>query len=117
MRAVSGFPPFNRQDTRSVCWLRETSGRTVDAVGIAYLADCFPPRIYFIGAEPRPSSTITMSIYFHATAADFAALGDDFILSDAVGVRASKSTVASRLDLWSRQGALLATSEQLCWFR
>jgi hypothetical protein len=34
-----------------------------------------------------------------------------------VGTRAEGSTIGSQLRMWSRSGALLATSEQLCWFK
>lgn len=58
-----------------------------------------------------------MSVYFYATEAELAAVGADFILSEVAGVRAEGSTSGLTMRLWSRQGALLATSEQLCWFR
>jgi hypothetical protein len=56
-------------------------------------------------------------VYFYASADELAAVGDDFVLSEAVGTRAEASIVGSQLRLWSRRGALLATSEQLCWFK
>jgi acyl-CoA thioesterase len=58
-----------------------------------------------------------MSVYFYASADELAAVGDDFVLSEAVGTRAEQSIAGSQLRLWSRSGALLATSEQLCWFK
>lgn len=109
--------PFGQKDSHSVHWVRERTGHTVDHVLLAYLADCYPPRILYRSAGPRPSSTLTMSVYFYASAGDLAAVGDDFMLSEAVGTRAEQSIVGSQLRLWSRGGALLATSEQLCWFK
>jgi acyl-CoA thioesterase len=117
VRPVSGFPPFNRPDTRSLSWVREMTGRRLDAVQLAYLADCFPPRILYRSEGMRASSTLTMSVYFHATEEELAAIGDDFVLSEVAATRAAMSTIGSRLSLWSRGGALLATSEQLCWHR
>lgn len=109
--------PFGQSDSHSVHWVRERTGHPVDHVLLAYLADCYPPRILYRGAGPRPSSTLTMSVYFYASAEELAAVGDDFMLSEAVGTRAEQSIVGSQLRLWSRAGALLATSEQLCWFK
>jgi len=109
--------PFGRADSHSLQWIRERTGHPVDHVLLAYLADCYPPRILYRGSAPRPSSTLTMSVYFYATAEELDALGDDFILSEAVGTRAQQSIVGSQLRLWSRNGVLLATSEQLCWFK
>jgi acyl-CoA thioesterase len=58
-----------------------------------------------------------MSIYFLATQEQLSALGDDYILVDAEGTRAEQSTIGSQARLWSRSGQLLATTEQMCWFK
>jgi len=109
--------PFGNADSHSVQWIRERTGHAVDHVLLSYFADCYPPRILYRGSRPRPSSTLTMSVYFYASAAELASVGDDFILSEAVGTRAEQSVVGSQVRLWSRTGALLATSEQICWFK
>jgi acyl-CoA thioesterase len=109
--------PFGHDDSHSAHWIRERSGHAIDHVLLAYLSDAFPPRIFMRSPGFRPSSTLTLSAYFYARGEDLAAIGDDFILSEAVGTRASKSLVGSQLNMWSRSGALLATSEQLCWFK
>ena len=116
-RAVHGLPPFNRGDMRSLSWVRETSGRPVDAVQLAYLSDVYAPRIFHISDGPRPSSTLTLSTYFLAAPDELASVQDDYVLSDVEGTRIEQSLVGSRARLWSRQGILLATTEQLCWFK
>lgn len=108
---------FDQPTSRSLMWVRELSGRPVDRVQLAYLADAYAPRIFTKSKAPRPSATITMSIYFFATDDELAAIGDDYILTDVVGTRAEQSTIGSAARLWSRQGALLATTEQMCWFK
>lgn len=116
-RGAYGLPPFQRPDLRSLVWVRETSGRAVDEVQLAYLSDVYAPRIFHISEGPRPSSTLTMSTYFFATPEELAQVGDDYVLTDADGTRIHDSLVGSQAKLWSRQGVLLATTEQLCWFR
>ena len=116
-RAVYGQPPFNRVDLRSLTWVRDNSGRHIDAVQLAYLSDVYAPRVFHISECPRPSSTLTMSTYFLAAPDELAAVADDFVLSEAEGTRIEHSLVGSRARLWSRQGTLLATTEQLCWFK
>lgn len=116
-RAVCGIPPFNRADMRSITWVRENSGRRVDAIQLAYLSDVYAPRVFHISAGPRPSSTLVMSTYFLAGSAELSAVGDDYVLSEAEGTRIEQSLVGSRSRLWSRRGTLLATTEQLCWFK
>ncbi|MEO6112877.1 MAG: thioesterase family protein [Sphingomicrobium sp.] len=117
MRASYGLPPLNRADMRSLSWVRENSERHVDAIQLAYLSDVYAPRVFHISKELRPSSTLTMSTYFLAAPAELAAIGDDYVLSEVEGTRIEQSLVGSRSRLWSRQGTLLATAEQLCWFK
>lgn len=116
-RYVFGAMPFNQPTTRSLAWERLASGRNWDAVQIAYFADVGWPRVLALGGAPRPSATLTMSVYFHATSEELAACGDDYILHEMVGTRIDNSTCGSYAHMWSRAGALLATTEQLCWFR
>jgi acyl-CoA thioesterase len=117
MRAVHGFPPFARPDTSSLHWTRETSGRSVDYVQLTFLADSYPPRSWYWSEERQPSATITLSVYFHATATEMAAVGDDYVLIEATGTRGADSTSGQQARLWSRRGELLATTEQLAWYR
>jgi acyl-CoA thioesterase len=114
---MTGNPPFGRTDTRSTAWVREMSGRRVDQPQLAFLADCRAPRSFFWSDGPRLSATITLSVYFHATDAELAEVGDDYVLSEAFGIRGIQSTSEEHLRIWSRQGALLATSQQLAWYR
>lgn len=117
LRAVAGSPPFARPDMRSLAWVRETSGRAIDPLQLAFLADVYAPRIFHLGTAPRPSSTLTMTVYFLAGAEELGAIGDDYVLTEACGTRVEQSQVGSQARLWSRAGTLLATTEQLCWFR
>lgn len=103
--------------THSAAWIREVSGRALDAVQVAYLCDNYAPRAFYLGKGPRPSATIVYSVYFVATADELAEVGDDFTLIEAIGAGAAHATVGSRVNLWTRSGKLLATSEQLCWFK
>ncbi|MEQ1755827.1 MAG: thioesterase family protein [Micropepsaceae bacterium] len=103
--------------THSAQWIREISGRRIDAVQVAYLCDNYPPRPFFTSKGLRPSSTVAYSVYFVATPEEIAAVGEDFTLIDVIGTRAVNGTAGSRVNLWSRAGTLLATSEQLCWYR
>lgn len=117
VRSVHGARPFGRHDTSSLSWVRDMSGRRVDDTQLAYLSDCAAPRPWFWRDEPGPSATMSMSVFIHATNDELAAVGDDFILSEVSGPRGADSTSSQQARLWSRTGALLATTEQMCWFR
>ena len=117
MRIASPSDAFNQPTTRSVAWQREMTSRPMDAVQIVYLSDIGWPRVFAISPAPRPSSTVTLSVYIHATAPQLTACRSDYILCDMIGTRIEHATVGSKANLWSRGGELLATTEQLCWFR
>jgi len=46
-----------------------------------------------------------------------AAVGAGYILNEATGTRGVHSTSGQQARLWSRESVLLATTEQLCWYR
>lgn len=116
--AIGDFTKASAGDrTYSAGWIREVSGRKIDHVQIAYLCDNFPPRAFYLGAGPRPSSTLSYNVYFVAPEADVAALGDEFTLLEAFGTRGADGLYGTRANLWSRAGKLIATTEQAAWFR
>jgi acyl-CoA thioesterase len=115
IRQVAG--EYDSGDTRGLIWVRDASGRQLDHLLLAYFADQYAPRSFFWGGGPSPSATISMSVYFHATDDELATVGDDYFLNEATGTRGEHSTSGQQARLWSRDGALLATTEQLCWYR
>lgn len=117
IRPVHGLPPFGRNHTSSLHWTREASGRVVDHVQLAFLADACAPRPFFWSDGPRMSATLTLSTYFHATGEEIRAIGDDYVLTEAIGTRGAESTSGQQARLWSRRGDLLATTVQLAWYR
>jgi acyl-CoA thioesterase len=117
IRPIEGFPAFGRMDTSSLEWVREASGRPVDRLQLALLADVGAPRPFFWSEGPRPSATLAMTVYFHATDEEVAAVGDDYVLIEATGSRGNASIADQSKRIWSRTGVLLATSHQLCSYR
>ncbi len=115
-RPVIGYPAYNLPDTASIAWVRETTGRRVDRVQLVFLADSYAPRSFYWSDGPRMNATMTMSVFLHATDDEVAAIGDDYILNEAVGTRGASSTSGQQARLWSRHGDLLLTTEQLCWY-
>jgi acyl-CoA thioesterase len=115
LRVTSG--EYLSGDSRSTMWVRDVSGQPIDHLQLAYFADQYAPRSFYWGDEFGPSATISMSVYFHATDDEIAAVGDDYILNEATGTRGEHSTSGQQANLWRRDGTLLVTTEQLCWYR
>jgi acyl-CoA thioesterase len=116
-RPITGNPPFAQPSTASTCWVRDNTGRRVDYLQLALLADVNAPRSFYWSAGPRLSATMTMSVYFHGTKEEIDAVGDDYLFNETVGTRGDMSTSGQQTRLWRADGVLLATSEQLCWYR
>lgn len=114
---AEGFPPFNRENTYSLGWSREITGRPVDAVQLAFLADNFPPRIWFTGGDLRASATMVFSLFILAAPEELTAVGDDAVLMEVTGTRGAQCLNGTRIGIWSRSGVPLATSEQLNWYK
>ncbi len=116
-RPVKGYPPSGDGDTESVSWTRHVGPRKLDHVLLAMYADLFPPRIFYKGLGFRPVSTVSMNVYFHATQTEIDAVGEDFILAQAAARRGGGGFNDQLGALWRRDGVLLATTEQLIWFK
>ena len=117
-RPVHGSAPLQENpDSLTRNWMRDHQARPLDYVLLAGLADVFAPRIFYRSAERRPASTVSMSVYFHATPAELEAVGGDFILGEVKARRFESGFFDQVGALWSRDGVLLATTDQLCWFK
>lgn len=75
------------------------------------------PRDQWVMPDAPEPATLTMSVYFHATADDLAEAGAGYVLNEATGSRGAQNTSGQQARLWSPTGALLATTEQLAWYR
>jgi acyl-CoA thioesterase len=117
MRPIEGFPLFDRTTTYSTAWVKEMSGRSVDHLQLVFLSDFRAPRSFSWSDGPRPSATLTLSVYFHATNRELTKVGDDYLLSEAFGTCGAWSTSEEQLRLWSRGGSLLSSSVQMAWYR
>ena len=63
------------------------------------------------------SATVSMTTHFHATPDEMTAVGSRFVLSEVHCRRCEGGYFDHELRLWSPDGALLATSEQVAAFR
>jgi acyl-CoA thioesterase len=102
---------------RSVFWARSAAGHALDHALLATLADFGPPRVFYRRPAFQPSSTVSMSVYFHATGPEIAACGADWVLHEIDCRRCEGGYYDHQVKIWSRSGALLATSEQVAAFR
>jgi len=114
-RTLDGFPPTPRGDSRSLAWVRPRRG-VWDKALLAMVTDNSAPRAMYALSRVM-TTTLSLTVYLHARADELAELGDDFILIECEGRVGGGGASDERSSYWSRDGRLLATSEQLAWYR
>jgi acyl-coenzyme A thioesterase PaaI-like protein len=114
-RTLDGFPPKPGGDSRSLAWVRPRRGAWDKAL-LAMVTDNSAPRSMY-ALERVMTTTLSLTAYLHARVEELANLGDDFILVECEGRVGGGGASDERSSYWSRDGRLLATSEQLAWYR
>ena len=115
-RSLEGFPPAPGSDSRSLAWVRSRRG-PLDKALLGMITDNSAPRaMYALGPTIR-TTTLSLTCYLHATAEELAEVGNDYVLVECEGRVGGGGASDERSSYWSRSGKLLATSEQLAWYR
>jgi hypothetical protein len=115
-RAIEGFPPAPGDSSRSLTWMRSRRG-PFDKALLGMATDNSAPRaMYALGPTIR-TTTLSLTVYLHATVEELAEVGDDFILVECEGRVGGGGASDERSSYWRRDGRLLATGEQLAWYR
>lgn len=121
MRALIGHLPAEWDDSHaepiSQVWVRDVQERFIDFASLTALADSFFPRIYLRRRTRVPIGTVSMTVYFHADAAELAALGSGFVLGQATAQCFFNGFFDQTAQLWSEAGTLLATTQQVVYFK
>ena len=124
-RFVEGLPAFNAAPlapgelgpSRTVLWLADRPARPLDAVSLAALSDCYILRLLQMRQRMVPMSTVSMTTYFHATDAEYAAQGTAPLLGVADANRFVANFHDQTMQLWGRDGVLLANGVQTVWYK
>jgi acyl-CoA thioesterase len=121
MRYAEGVMPQNDShpsaSSTTMVWVRDRSNRVADHPALAALCDVFFPRVFLRRGQIVPAGTISMTTYFHADQEQLDAVGTDFILGIAHANRFSGGYFDQSAQLWTRDGALLATTHQIVYFK
>jgi acyl-CoA thioesterase len=122
MRFVEGSIPreWNGEgspESLSRLWVRDDPPRPLDFASLTAMSDVFFPRIWLRRAQLVPLGTVTMTVYYHADAAQLANTGDGFLLLQAQGQGFRNGHFDHSGQLWNEAGELLATTHQVVYFK
>lgn len=121
MRPVVGAMPQHwdgsEADSLTRLWLRDDPPRPLDYLSLTALADAFYPRIWRRRARMTPIGTVSMSVYFHADAAQLAATGEGYLLGQARAQSFFNGYFDQSAELWNEAGHLLATTHQIVYYK
>jgi acyl-CoA thioesterase len=116
--AVLQAEPFAEpRSPHSMLWVADAPPRPLDHLSLAALCDVFFVRVFQVRGIAVPAGTVTMTVHFHATAAELAEQGSRPLLGVADAQVFGRNFGDQSAQLWSVSGRLLATSTQLAWFR
>ena len=121
MRAIEGLIPHTWDGSGSgsltQLWVRDAPARPLDFCALAALADVFFPRVWLRRARQVPAGTVSITVYFHATAEQLQTTGTGFLLGQARGQEFRNGFFDQTAQLWNEGGALLATTHQIVYYK
>ncbi|BBY46677.1 acyl-CoA thioesterase (plasmid) [Mycolicibacterium arabiense] len=121
MRIVDGAAPADasqaRAESTTTLWVRDDPARTLDHAALTGLCDVFFPRVFLRRGGFVPAGTISLTIYFHADHRQLRIVGEDFVLGRARANHFGGGYFDQSATMWSRGGALLATTHQIVYFK
>jgi acyl-CoA thioesterase len=122
MRFIEGGYPetWDGRDhgtSRTRLWLRDAPARALDHGSLTALADVFFPRIWRRRSTFVPIGTVSMTVYFHCTAAALQAAGTGWLLGQAQAQAFRGGYFDQNAQLWTEAGDLLATTHQVVYYK
>lgn len=101
----------------SKLWIGDASPRPIDIPSLLSMSDAFFGRIFHVRGELIPFGTVSLTTYFHTSADDLAAEDIRNVLATADAKVFNKSYGDQVGELWSPGGHLLATTQQIAYFK
>ncbi len=114
-KPVSGFLFSEAESMDARLWLRDAQPRALDPISLTAVCDTPFPSPWIRLADQCPVSTVAFSVYFRASASDYAEAGDGYSLLDTRAALMQDGYVDQFTSVWSASGRLLAQTQQMLW--
>jgi acyl-CoA thioesterase len=105
------------QDSLTRMWVRDNPPRPLDFASLACISDIFFPRIFNRRATVVPVGTVSMTIYFHASAAQIESTGTGYLFAQARAQAFRNGFFDQTGQLWNEAGVLLVTTHQIVYYK
>ncbi|MEM7082363.1 MAG: thioesterase family protein [Pseudomonadota bacterium] len=115
-RFVTAPPGSDSGSLNSVFWVRLRHEEAVTFESLVSLCDACFPRLFFRTSEVFNAASLSMNIQFHVDHEQLAQMGHGFLLVEAFGNKAERGFFDQNLRVWTADGELIATSEQLFYY-
>ncbi|MFC8047483.1 acyl-CoA thioesterase [Nocardia sp. NPDC057353] len=121
-RFVAGAGPLApgagpQPDSVTTVWVRDSPPRPLDPTALTALCDVFIPRAMVRTGRLVLAGTVSLTVYFHAGAELLAEVADRPVLGTARAQHFGAGFFDQAATVWSPDGAVLATSHQLVYFK
>jgi hypothetical protein len=103
--------------TKSVMWVADRPARALDHLSLLAMSDSFILRLVHLRGAAVLGGTVSLTTHFLGTADDIAAQGAAPLLGLADATRFHANFHDQHMQLWSKDGTLLASGTQVVWFR
>lgn len=98
-------------------WIRDLPPRSLDYAALASICDSVMPWMFRRRKQAIPVSTVSLSVYFHTRGEELARVGEQMVYTRSYGQVCHAGFMDSNAQVWSRDGVLLATTQQMMWVR
>ncbi|HVL75917.1 MAG TPA: thioesterase family protein [Noviherbaspirillum sp.] len=117
MRYVDCNPFAGGESSLTQCWLSDVPLRKIDFPSLAAFCDSFIPRLFVRKGAPRPVATVTLGINFHVDGPALEAEQGMHVFTRARANAFNRGYYDQEALVWSESGKLLATTQQMVWYR
>lgn len=117
IRYARGRIRTENADSLTHSWIRDAQPRAIDYLSLTAFCDTFAPRLLFRRPLFVPLGTVSLNTYFHVDEDELSAHGTEPVLGVAQGQVFHKGYFDQQAQVWGRDGRLLATTQQVVWFK
>ena len=121
LRPITGSLPAvwdgTGHSSLSQLWVRDHPARPLDFASLAAIADIFFPRVFIRRSTHVPVGTVSMTVYFHASAAQLTQTGTGFLLGQARAQAFRNGFFDQTSQLWNEDGVLLVSTHQIVYYK